>query len=563
MTSPKDSKLIRNFVWAKDPRRYFSDCLKIQPKTGTDNVFLEPNKHQAVIQDTIDDQRRRGVPVRIMVLKPRQTGSSTISCANLFHQVRFIKGLGMVVSMDFDSAEHIFGINQRFYHYLPASEKEVLKLVASNRKELKFAEPHGGRIAVETAGKASGGHSFTIRHLLLSEVSRWPVDCEDTRVGLLNAVPREADTTVIIESVANGMSGWFWQEWNKKDSDYVKIFLPWFAHDEYRKELPIEASLYETTLSPEELRLIGQFNLALEQLEWRRWAIRNNCNDDVEKFKEQYPATAREAFISSGNTFFHIPTLEEIATSNGMRCDLRETERPDGHKEITPLANPRGLLVVWKRPELGHSYAIGSDVAEGIEIEGAPAYDIKDYSSADVIDRHTGEQAAQLHGHLTPDEFGRQLALLACWYNRAFVGVESNGGYGAHTMDSMQQAGHPLGLLYKPDNRDKLGFCTTPASKKSILSKLDMALRKGELIVSSEETVNELRSFVQKPDGRLEGGSGNKDDRVMSLAIAYQMMIVAPATDFYFKDKQVMRPASYKPYKSIYAPSHSASTRLV
>ena len=535
-----DKHTIQRAVWKNRPEEYFNSCLRIQHK-GCKNAECECktsmgrvakftlNNHQKTIQKAIDEQRRMGKPVRIIILKPRQTGISTSSSGNLFHHCRFYGGNNMVVSLDLDSSEHIFSINQRFHHYLPDREKKILQTVASNRKELKFEEPHGGRIVVETAGKTSAGHSFTIRGLLLSEVARWPEGCEDAIIGLLNAVPYESDTMVIVESVANGMAGWFYEEWHRKDSDYVKVFLPWFEHDEYQMALPEDRGKYQANLSPEEKQLIAKFNLSLEQIEFRRWCTREKCKGDPDKFKEQYPATPHEAFIASGNTFFHIPTLEAIEAAEPMRGDLREDKDPSGKKEIRFVPNPRGFLSLWKKPQKGHSYVLGADIAEGIEIDGAPADDIHDYSSCDVLDRNTGEQVCQFHARVTPDELGRQLALLGRYYNQAFLAAENNGGYGGHFHDTLlNDERYREDLVFKDPNTKKWGWTTTKANRKSLCSTLDRDLRKGELILYSDETVREMLGFITKPDGRVEGGSGKKDDRVFSLAIANKMLEAAP-----------------------------------
>jgi hypothetical protein len=370
----------------------------------------------------------------------------------------------------------------------------------------------------------------------------------------MNAVPEEPETMIIVESVANGMQGWFYDEWHRKDDDWLNVFMPWFEHLEYKRELPLsDRNIYEAQLEPYERRLIADFNLSLEQIEWRRWAIRNKCKGDDEKFREQYPATAREAFLASGNTFFHIPTIEAINTSQPLQCDLRVFEGLSGQKETRPVPNPRGLLSVWKRPQKGHQYVIGADVAEGIEIDGAPADDRHDYSCADVLDRGTGEVVATLHARITPDEFGRQLNLLARFYNQAFVGVENNGGYGGHTLTTMENEGYSPALLYRDQQLRKLGWTTTKANRKSLMSNLDMSIRSREVLINSDETVNELKAFVTKPDGRIEAGSGRKDDRVFSLAIANKMLEVAPPilSDKH-KDATLTLPTvKYHPFRSI------------
>ena len=335
-------------LWRYRPAEYFKDCLKIEHKATGKITQFEPNTHQQKMQEVIDRQRRTGRPIRIRVLKPRQTGVTTESSANVFHGCRFTGGTSMIVSKDLDSTEHIFGITQRFYYYLPDSEKKVLVTQASNRKELKFAPPHGGRIIVDTAGKSGAGHSFTIRHLLLSEVSRWPEGCEDTIVGLLNAVPYEPDTSIIIESVANGASGWFYDEWRKTGTDYENIFLPWFEHNEYSRELPIDRLKYEASLTQEERQLMSRHELKVEQIEWRRWAIANNCQDNPEKFKEQYPATAHEAFIVSGNSFFNSATVEAIESIEPLQGDLREYEDAARSKQLTFASNQRGSYKIGR-----------------------------------------------------------------------------------------------------------------------------------------------------------------------------------------------------------------------
>ena len=542
MSQPKPdlNGQLKEFLHKNSPKDYFADCLRIQHKGCKDPLCeckttisrtapFHVNTHQKKIQDAIDRQRRIGKPVRLIILKPRQTGISTISSANVFHSCRFWGGNSMVVSMDLDSSEHIFSINQRFQHYLPDREKKILRTVASNRKELKYEEPHGGRIVVETAGKTSAGHSFTIRNLLLSEVPRWPDGCDDAIVGLLNAVPYEPDTLIITEGVANGMTGWFYEEWHRANSDYEKVFLPWFEHAEYAMTLPESEPLYTAHLTDEEKKLIARHSLSLEQIEFRRWCTREKCKGDPNTFKEQYPATATEAFLASGNSFFNMEALDAVECVAPNRGYLKITEDHSGHKETIFYPAVNGELRLFKKPQKGHSYVMGADVAEGIEKEGEPADDRLDYSSVDVLDRNTGEQVAHFHSRITPDELARQLATLARYYHNAFIGVENNGGYGAHVHDTLlNHEQYPRHMVFRDPQTKKLGWTTSRANKKTLCSDLDEANRKKELLIVSEESVREMRSFVKKPDGKLMGGNDKKDDRVMSLAIANKMLLMAP-----------------------------------
>jgi len=539
----------------------------VRDKVSGKMIPFRMNRAQREIQKAIDEQRRQKKPVRILVLKYRQGGISTHSAANLFHNCRFYPDVYMTVSLDLDSSEHIFGITDKFYFYLPKEEQRKLPTDASNRKEIKFSEPHGGRIVIETAGKSAAGHSYTLRGLHLTEVSRWPEGTDDARAGLLNSVPDTPDSIVIVESVANGMSGWFYDQWHAQDTQYAKIFVPWFWQDEYRAPLPFPREQYLARLTDEEKKLVARYELEPEQIEWRRLTIINKCDKDEDKFKEQYPSNAQEAFRSSGNTFFNMAALDEIETSAPARGELRVVKDLAEREEIRFVANPNGILRLWNKPKTSSHYVIGADVAAGIEIDGAPANDKNDYSSVDVIDRATGEQVCQLHARITPDELGRQLALLGRWYNNSFLGVERN-GYGMHVLETLRNDEHYAAhLIYRQQVMDeatrrptsKVGWNTTKANRKTLMANLDMAVREKEILINSSDTVDEMRSFTVKNDGRIEAGPGRKDDRVFSLAIATGMLAAAPPMEGRAMELDTPKVVKYHPAKSLI--EHYANAR--
>uniref|UniRef100_A0A6H1ZR48 Putative terminase n=1 Tax=viral metagenome TaxID=1070528 RepID=A0A6H1ZR48_9ZZZZ len=154
-------------------------------------------------------------------------------------------------------------------------------------------------IRVFTANKKGGGRSQTINNLHCSEVAFWEGDVYALMIGLKQAVPKEPNTMIILESTANGTSGYFHDEYwkaKKGKSDYTAVFLPWYIHEEYEMEGEIEEmddleeALYHIHLSeyPHEQRI--------RKLVWRRDTIRNECNGDVKEFMQEYPTTDKEAF---------------------------------------------------------------------------------------------------------------------------------------------------------------------------------------------------------------------------------------------------------------------------
>lgn len=177
-----------------------------------------------------------------------------------------------------------------------------------------------------------------------------------------------------------------------------------------------------------------------------------------------------------------------------------------------------GPLRVWEMPTMA-AYVIGADVAEGLE-HG-------DFSSAHVINTSTGLIAAHWHGKTAPDQFGKQLAELGHFYNKALCAVEAN-NHGLTTLVAMRGLYYPN--LYRRRTVDKitnkqtnqLGWYTSRTSKPLMIDELGIALREGELTILCEATINELRGYVLDPaKGDMHGSPF--DDRVISLAIANQM----------------------------------------
>src|SRR5690606_37607220 len=153
-----------------------------------------------------------------------------------------------------------------------------------------------------------------------SEVAFFP-DAKTTMLGLLQAVPDQPNTLVVLESTANGVGDWFhemWQKAEKGENEFTPIFLPWFIQPEYTRPFRTEAEREQfiqeveathvdangETVYTYEKQLMEKHDLTYEQLNWRRWTIANKCQGDEILFMQEYPSTPEEAFISSGRPVF-------------------------------------------------------------------------------------------------------------------------------------------------------------------------------------------------------------------------------------------------------------------
>jgi hypothetical protein len=110
---------------------------------------------------------------------------------------------------------------------------------------------------------------------------------------------------VVLESTANGVGGEFHERWQQAEAgigDYIAIFVPWFWSDEYRRPVP-----EGFTLTRKRRPSTPSARLDLEQMAWRRAKIAEL--KDPLLFKQEYPATAAEAFQTTGHDSFIKPDV--------------------------------------------------------------------------------------------------------------------------------------------------------------------------------------------------------------------------------------------------------------
>lgn len=276
---------------------YAQVALKIRTKEGMVTPF-KFNKAQRYIHQRLEDQRRRTGRVRALILKGRQQGCSTYVSGRFYHKSTHRFGARVFILTHEDAAtQNLFEMVQRYHDHVPAELK--VQTGAANAKELYFSGLDSG-YKVGTAGTKGVGRSSTIQMFHGSEVAFWP-NADTHAAGVLQAVPDVNGTEVILESTANGVGNFFHQRWRAAESgisDYQAIFVPWYWQDEY-KRIPDP----DFVLTEEEHEYADAYDLTYEQMAWRRYRTIELNNDPV-LFKQEYPATAAEAFQMTGHDSF-------------------------------------------------------------------------------------------------------------------------------------------------------------------------------------------------------------------------------------------------------------------
>jgi len=243
------------------------------------------------------------------------------------------------------------------------------------------------------------------------------------------------------------------------------------------------------TLTDEEKRLVARvaqeygFTLSAGQLKWRRYKIW----DKGLLFFQEYPEDDVSCFLQSGRSVF-----SQITTDITKRVPLDKFD-------------------TWKTKEEREEFKkrmlyAGVDGAEGtltgdrhvFSVIDAPA----DSEKAHVIFEYASNEPI--------DVFWLKIIPIIKAFKMQ-LGVEKNGVGVAHTKQAK-------------DARLVFTEWTTGATNRPVMiTDLEEAYRKEELIETYQEAENEARDMIYTTQNRAEAQAGKHDDRIFSRAIAWQM----------------------------------------
>ena len=455
-------------------------------------------------------------PSRFIVLKARQLGISTFTEAFITFMTMFSPNTSsVIIAHEAEAASRIFDMTKLYVESLPKGMRPQQK--ASNAREIEFDAKENGlksSIRVMVASNSTRGSTYKYAHL--SEVAFWEHP-EEALLALNQAVPMTDDSLIVMESTANGFNYFYtlWQDAVNGRSDYTPIFFPWYVDPNYT--MPYRG--FE--LTPYETEIKEKYDLTLEQLQWRRWCIANNCGNDETLFRQEYPISPEEAFITSGSSVFD---TEKILS---RMKDLPEPLKVgyfnydyDGVHitNIKWVDNPLGYIKIYKEPTMNFTGLGGDTAGEG-----------SDFFVAQVVDQD-GNQVAVLHKQFDADLYSKQVYCLGTYY-KSVIAIESNFDPGINR--DLQRFRYPnLYVREKTDQiaRDvyeKYGFRTTSLTRPQIIDQLVEIVREHTEKIVDRETLQEMLSFVRLK-GKPQADEGAHDDLVMGLAIAYESLKQLP-----------------------------------
>lgn len=248
-------------------KRWIEDKLKLVNKGGKRVPFiLNDIQNKFLTEDTSNGKD--------IILKARQQGFSSLILA-IFLADFILKEntYNVVVADDTDNAK---GLLKRVKDYLQAwgeaNKVDVNKMLKYNSKYELYYEANNSTYQIGTAQNTNLGRSKTITNLHLSEAAFYP-HFDEIIAGAMQAVV--PDGRVVIETTANGFNRFkeYWDRTVLGETPFAHHFYP--ASGFYKKKF----------LDKKEKEL-GRL------------------------FRQEYPETPLEAFITSGEPYFDAEAME-------------------------------------------------------------------------------------------------------------------------------------------------------------------------------------------------------------------------------------------------------------
>lgn len=466
------------------------------------------------IQTIIWNETRGQTPIRDLTLKYRQGGVSTFWLIHWLDDTIFTpQTQSGVLAHKVESLHYLMAILKTAHESMP----EALRPRLGDDSKTKMSFPDIGSDMI---------CALDIRSTALHNVhaSEWAL-CEDARVrATLGAVGAKGNVSG--ETTGNGIANDFhdtFKEAKRGDNTYRARFLPWYFQEEYRLPVlsPVNRSPAELEMTARALRDFGE-TIDDGQILFRRYKQK----ELKESFPPEFPECESDAFFTTGLTFFNSRKMEKLYDES------KEWEKGNGEAGDDYQAQ-------WEKPQPGHVYVAGADVAEGLDRGGAAG---TDYSVLAVMCVTCRRQAFRLRGRYPIDVFYRLCDQWGRAYNNAWLAPEANNHGHAVLLGLTQITHYPNLFEQKPDTRvtgdkikeRKLGWNTTNVTRPLMLDQLKLCMEgdgaedennfRPEFMVLDRLLIREALTF-QNRDGKLEAGPGAHDDGIFAWAIATQLYL--------------------------------------
>lgn len=317
----------------------------------------------------------------VLILKPRQIGSTTITQGWAFHYGWKCKDPISILTMTHESGA-CTRVNQMLRNYwrgLPRALRPVLATDNNSCIEFQRETPDGEEAQGITfrqymAGGRGQGRAYTYDVAIFTEMGLYPQGSasvnggteadRDAVASVLSTMHDGPHKKVVIESTGDGPSGMFYDmvKTARRSPEWAFLFFRWYDFPHYAVDPPPE---WERT---EEERDIGARiadRLGIDEndptidrrLAWRRRKLVDEGYSAL-RFRREYPETWQDPFLLTESTWFDSELLNRVLA-----------KLPPGSSKATR---------VYLEAEAGRRYFIGMDTSGGVGKDDSVVVVIRD-----------------------------------------------------------------------------------------------------------------------------------------------------------------------------------------
>lgn len=539
---------------------------KIEDKQTGQMIPFRLNYPQRRLITLFEDLRHKKKAIRVVILKARQWGGSTLT--QLY--IKWIQDFrqdgwnAIVLSQVKGTSKKIKAMYRKAIEHQPGwtigHPDATLQLSPYENSPDDFIVTDGMKalrrstltVASFDNFDAVRGNNFHCAHY--SEVAYWKKTPEHDPEGVISSISggilNIENNVEVFESTGRGASGFFYDRcqlaMDKANNDaYAFIFIPCFIIENDMEPVDDEREFAlwlirnkDRTTCPKGFRESGKFF-------WRMWE-KGACFQAIEwyrnfrnKFKThafcatEAPIDEEEAFRNSGNLVFNPYSIDELRRGEVEKPKYMADIVLSGTKgsqmirdsKITIREDGDGEVKIWKLPN-NNILKVDNRYLVSVDIGGKS--DSSDYTVMTVIDRigimptmkDKPRVVARYRGHCRHDVLAWKAAALAHFYDDALLVIESNTAdreknnntEGDHFGTIIEEISDYYDNLYQRTSSPedvgnnvlaKYGFQTNKITKGWIIDNLEACVDDRLWHEPDSEMYHELRIYERKDDGSL------------------------------------------------------------
>ncbi len=530
-------------------------CVKIQDKQTKKRIPFRLNRGQRRLVAKYEEMRLAGIPIRVILVKARQWGGSTVTQVymlwlQLFHYENWHS---VIISQLKTQAVNIRNMLSKTIRYYPNEAGSFSFTALSGTQSIRQIPERGCEVQIGSAEMPDAIRSFDISMAHLSEIALWPEtqakSGDDLAQALYAAIPsNQPGTFICLESTAKGIGNFFHENWllaEAGESELEPVFVSWFEIELYTRPIN-NMKRFIDTLTPYNWWQ-WEKGATFEGINWYNWYKKSKRYSDFQ-MKSEFPTTAEEAFQTKSGKYFppeYITAARKTCQQPLFIGTIRgdSSTGPSALKNIRLIEGDTGaseILKIWQYPEIYKEERILYRYLVIVDI-GGKSY-TSDNSIISVFDRiglmdpfGALERVALWVGHIDHDVLAWLSAQIATFYDNALLVIESNTldsrdkkkkdsitYEGDHFYTVIDELAEEYDNLYargaSPDKvKDrggevKYGWHMNKKTKYQAYDRYSAALREGEFVERSHDAVNEMEWLEIDKSGGINAISGKRDD---------------------------------------------------